>query len=151
MAGTTKSQSSKAFRRDLKIGQELEQKVLKNIQEKYPSAVLIPGKFKPFDIYVPETGHKIEVKADYKSQETGNIIIEVLMYDKPSALLSTEADYWIICTGKEYLWTTPQKIIQCIILNNIRCQDILGDGDSQVKKACLIPKELFKDYVCHIT
>lgn len=67
MAGTTKSQSSKAFRRDLKIGQELEQKVLKNIQEKYPSAVLIPGKFKPFDIYVPETGHKIEVKADYKS------------------------------------------------------------------------------------
>ena len=43
MAGTTKSQSSKAFRRDLKIGQELEQKVLKNIQEKYPSAVLIPG------------------------------------------------------------------------------------------------------------
>jgi hypothetical protein len=151
MARTTESQSSEAFKRDLKVGQELEQKVLKNIHKKYPSAVLIPGKFKPFDIYVPETGHKIEVKADYKSQETGNIIIEVLMYDKPSALLSTEADYWIICTGEEYLWTTPQKIVQCIILHNIRCQDILGDGDSQVKLACLIPIELFKDYVCHIT
>ena len=69
------------------------------------------------------------------------------MYDEPSALLSTEADYWIICTGEEYLWTTPQRIIQCIILNNIRCQDILGDGDTQVKSACLIPIELFKDYV----
>ena len=143
----SKISSSKAFAKDLKTGQELEHKVLQTVRKKYPSAVQIPGKFKPYDIYVPETGHKIEVKADYKSQETGNIIIEVLMYDEPSALLSTEADYWIICTGEEYLWTTPQRIIQCIILNNIRCQDILGDGDTQVKLACLIPIELFKDYI----
>ncbi len=151
MARSSESQSTKAFQKDLKIGQELELKVLNKINQKYPSAVLIPGKFKPYDIYIPESNLKVEVKADYKSQETGNIIIEVLMYDKPSALLSTEADYWIIYTGKEYLWTTPKKIIQCIIINNIRCQEILGDGDTQVKLACLIPIELFKDCVCHIT
>ena len=34
------------------------------------------------------------------------------MYDKPSALLTTKADYWIIFTGQELLYITPIKIIQ---------------------------------------
>jgi len=87
------------------------------------------------------------VKVDYKSQETGNIIIELYMFGKPSALLSTEADYWIIHTGVENLWIKPKKILECILLNNIKVQDVLGDGDSQTKKACLIPINLFKKYV----
>jgi hypothetical protein len=143
--------SSRAFQKDLLTGQQLENRVLSNIRKKYPTAVLIPGKFKPYDIFVPEKDLKIEVKADYKSKETGNIIIEVLMYGVPSALLSTEADYWIIDTGEEQMWIKPNKIIECIILNNIKCQEILGDGDTQVKMACLIPIDIFKDYVCHNT
>ena len=129
------------------IGQELEQKILQTIRKKYPSAVLIPGKFKPYDIFIPEKNLKIEVKVDYKSQETGNIIIELYMFGKPSALLSTEADYWIIHTGEENLWIKPKKILECILLNNIRVQDILGTGDDQTKKACLIPIDLFKKYI----
>ena len=143
----SKTNSSKAFKKDLLVGQELEQKILKSIQKKYHTAVLIPGKFKPYDIFIPEKDLKIEVKVDYKSQETGNIIIELYMFGKPSALLSTEADYWIICTGKEKLWIKPKKILECILLNNIKVQDILGDGDNQTKKACLIPIEIFRKYV----
>lgn len=142
-----KTSSSKAFEKDLIIGQELEQKILQTIRKKYPSAVLIPGKFKPYDIFIPEKNLKIEVKVDYKSQETGNIIIELYMFGKPSALLSTEADYWIIHTGEENLWIKPKKILECILLNNIRVQDILGAGDDQTKKACLIPIDLFKKYI----
>jgi len=143
----SKTSSSKAFKKDLLVGQELEQKILKSIQKKYHTAVLIPGKFKPYDIFVPEKDLKIEVKVDYKSQETDNIIIELYMFGKPSALLSTEADYWIIHTGVENLWIKPKKILECILLNNIRVQDLLGEGDSQTKKACLIPISLFKKYV----
>lgn len=138
--------SSRAFQKDLTTGQVLEQRILKSIHNKYPSAVLIPGKFKPYDIFIPEKDLKVEVKVDYKSQETGNIIIELYMFGKPSALLSTKADYWIIHTGAENLWVKPKKILECILLNNIKVQDILGDGDDQTKKACLIPINLFKKY-----
>ena len=89
---------------------------------------------------------KIEVKFDYKSQETGNILIELFMFNKPSALLATEADYWVIDTGKEIMWTTPKKILECILINNINSQKITGDGDTQAKIACLIPIKLFKKY-----
>lgn len=139
--------SSKAFQRDLQVGQQLEVKVLKSIQKKYPSAVLIPGKFKPYDIFIPETGDKVEVKADYKSLETNNILIELKMFNKPSALLSTEADYWVFYTGKEIMWTTPILIMECIMINNIQSIDILGEGDAELKRACLVPINLFREYL----
>lgn len=142
-----KRSSSRAFQKDLLTGQELEQKILQTIRKKYPTAVLVPGKFKPYDIFIPEKDLKIEVKVDYKSQETGNIIIELYMFGKPSALLSTKADYWIIHTGRENLWIEPKRILECILLNNIHVKNILGDGDDQTKKACLIPIDLFKQFI----
>nr|BAR25687.1 hypothetical protein [uncultured Mediterranean phage uvMED]BAR25730.1 hypothetical protein [uncultured Mediterranean phage uvMED] len=142
----SKKNSQEAFYSDLIIGKNIEKKVLSSIQKKYPSAVLIPRKFSKYDIFVPEVDKKIEVKFDYKSQETKNILIELFMFKKPSALLATEADYWAIDTGKEVMWTTPKKILECILINNIRSQKITGDGDTQAKIACLIPIKLFKKY-----
>lgn len=143
----SKTNTSKSFKKDLLVGQDLENSILKSIRKKYPTAVLVPGKFKPYDIFIPEKDLKIEVKVDYKSQETGNIIIELFMFGSPSALLSTKADYWIIYTGRETMWITPNKIVECIILNNIRSQKILGEGDSEKKLACLIPINIFKRYI----
>lgn len=141
-----KKNNQEAFLDDLFIGKNIEKKVLVSIRKKYPSAVLIPRKFSKYDIYVPEVEKKIEVKFDYKSQETGNILIELFMFNKPSALLATEADYWVIDTGKEIFWTTPKKILECILINNIRSQEIIGDGDTEIKIACLIPRKIFKKY-----
>lgn len=139
--------ASQAFKRDFSVGNQFEHKVLNKIQEKYPTAVLVPGKFKPYDIFIPEKDLKVEVKVDLKSQETKNILIELKMYGKRSGLLSTRADYWIIFTGKEYLWTKPKKIIECIIMNNIPSQKVLGAGDDVKKDACLIPIHIFKKYL----
>ncbi len=138
---------SDAFKKDLAVGHEIENKVLISLRKKYPTAVLVPGKFKPYDIFIPEKNLKIEVKVDYKSQETGNILVELFMFNKPSALLSTEADFWIIETGVETMWITPRKIIECIMINNIESRDIIGNGDDQKKIACLIPLQLFKKYI----
>ena len=143
----SKQNTDKAFQKDLALGQKIEQRILSVIQKKYPCSVLIPGKFKEYDIFIPENNSKVEVKVDYKSQETGNILIELFMFGKPSALLSTKADYWVIDTGKEVLWTTPSKITECIMINNIKSQSILGEGDTQKKTACLIPINLFKKYL----
>ena len=138
--------TNSAFKRDIALGNEIEHKILQSVRKKYPSAVLIPGKFKPYDIFIPENESKIEVKVDYKSQETRNIIIELFMFGEPSSLLSTEANFWVIDTGLEILWITPKKIFECILLNNIKSQKILGDGDANEKVACLIPYDLFKQY-----
>lgn len=143
----SKIDSSQAFKKDLLVGQEVEKKLLASIQKKYPTAVLVPGKFKPYDIYIPENDLKVEIKADFKSKETGNILIELMMFGEPSALLTTEADFWIFDTGDEIMVTTPSLIMECIMVNNVPSQDILGDGDSQKKRACLIPIDLFKKYL----
>ena len=139
--------SGRAFKKDLALGNKIEQRILAKIQKKYPSAVLIPGKFKKYDIFIPENDSKVEVKVDYKSQETGNILIELRMFNKPSGLLTTEADFWIIYTGTEYLWTEPRMILECIMINNIPSQKILGKGDEVTKDACLIPIDIFKKYL----
>ena len=110
------------FKKDLQRGREIEEKILSICREKYPSSVLINGKFKDYDLFIPETNKKLEIKGDYRSCETGNIIIELMMFGKPSALLTTKADLWVIYTGLELLWITPKKIIECITqpLINIR-------------------------------
>ena len=138
---------SDAFQRDFSVGHESEEEILEKIRDKYPTAVLVPGKFKPYDIFVPEKDLKVEVKVDLKSQETGNILIELRMFNKPSGLLTTEADFWIIYTGTEYLWTEPRMILEGIMINNIPSQKILGKGDEVTKDACLIPIDIFKKYL----
>ena len=151
MAYTTRGGCVKeAFKKDLARGRKIEENILSLIQNKYPCAVLIDGSFKDYDLFIPETNKTVEIKGDFKSCETGNIIIELMMFGKPSALLSTKADYWIIYTGKEFLWTTPIKIKECIMVNNINSRELLGFGDSETKIACLIPINIFKRYCFRI-
>ena len=138
--------STQNFKKDLQRGRKIEEKILDICKQKYPCSVLIDGKFKDYDLFIPETNKKLEIKGDYRSCETGNIIIELMMFGKPSALLSTKADYWVIYTGEELLWTTPIKIIECITVNNINSRTLTGKGDTASKVACLIPIETFKKY-----
>ena len=134
------------FKKDLGRGRKIENMILSNIQIKYPSAVLVDGKFSKYDIFIPENNYKIEVKYDLKSQETNNIVIELFMFNKPSALLATSAHLWVIYTGKEYLWIKPIKIFECIMLNNIQSREITGNGDLNTKKVCLVRLDLLKNY-----
>jgi hypothetical protein len=138
--------STENFKKDLQRGRKIEEKILDICRQKYPCSVLIDGKFKDYDLFIPETNKKLEIKGDYRSCETGNIIIELMMFGKPSALLTTKADFWVVYTGLELLWITPIKIIECITVNNINSRTLTGQGDTASKVACLIPIETFKRY-----
>ena len=138
--------STENFKKDLQRGRKIEEKILDICRQKYPCSVLIDGKFKDYDLFIPETNKKLEIKGDYRSCETGNIIIELMMFGKPSALLTTKADFWVVYTGLELLWITPRKIIECITVNNINSRTLTGQGDTASKVACLIPIETFKKY-----
>jgi hypothetical protein len=132
-----------SFHKDLESGIAVERKVLGQIKKKYPCAVLING-FKGYDIWIPEIHKSVEVKADFKSNETGNVLIEIEMNGKPSALTTTKADWWVFYDGTYYAYTTPYRIRNFIESNGYPLiENLLGYGDKATKKAYLLPKLLF--------
>ena len=134
------------FTKDLEVGKTYENKVLHIIQKKYPKAYLIDGYCKEWDIYIPELEKGVEVKYDRKSLYTGNIVIEIEFDGKPSALITTKADWWVIYDGIKYNWFTVNNIKKCIKENNLRSKRFVGRGDTKEKKAYLIKKEILYKY-----
>lgn len=132
------------FKQDLKRGIDIELKILAIIQKKYPSASLI-NKYKGYDIWIPEIHKSVEIKYDPMSNETGNIVVEIEMFNKPSALMTTEADYWIFYDDNNFVLIKPMDIVNCIFLNKLTYREFTGTGDNVSKKAFLIKKDiLFK-------
>ena len=103
------------FNDALRMGKDIENKVLDRIREHDPFAIIIKGNFPQFDIYSPSTNTRIEVKSDLQSQDTNNFLIEVFHYGKRSALLVTEADIWVFYTGFHLVWVKPEAIKNLIL------------------------------------
>ena len=132
------------FKEDLSIGLKIEQQVLDIIRKKYPSASSI-HKYKGYDIWIPEIQKGVEVKYDGKSKYTGNIVIEIEMFDKPSALLTSEADIWIFYDGYKFMMIEKMYIYYAIFMAKLKYAEFVGKGDTASKKAFLIKKDdLFK-------
>ena len=127
------------FKQDLSTGEDIELRVLKSIQQKYPEAYKIEGYFKYFDLYIPEIEKSVEVKYDYKAKETGNIVVELTFNGKPSALMTTKADFWVFVLHDRYIWTTPDNIKKSIHIYGKDPARFKGRGDSAYKLAWLIP------------
>ena len=138
------------FKESLKDGQKSEQAILSIIQKKYPTAEMMQGYYKYYDIFVPEKNLCVEVKKDVKSQETGNLVIEVEFNGKPSALSTTGADYWVFDDGESYIWIEPYKL-RDIVHHFGQIREFVGNGDTKPKKAYLIPKHIIKYHSCLIT
>ena len=113
------------FYQSLEVGKQSEKIVLNRIKNKYPSAYIKDGYFKDFDIFIPEIDTSVEVKKDFKSQYTGNVVVEILMNGEPSALSTTKADWWVFH------------------LDDIR---FVGKGDCAYKVAYLVKKDYLYVY-----
>jgi len=134
------------FKRDLNKGIEIEEKILKVIHKKYPNAYRVEGNFKGYDILIPEIHKTVEVKCDEKSNETGNIVVEVEFNGKRSALMTTTADYWVWYDGNEFVWFTPKGILECVVETNPKLREFTAKGDTKSKKAYLIKKDVLWKY-----
>ena len=134
------------FKEALKAGKIFENIVLKQIKPKYPKAYTIEGYCKDGDIYVPDIGKYIEVKADLKSEHTGNIVVEIEFNGKPSALSTTKSWYWVFCDEAFTVWIFPDMIWKCIIEHKLKPATFTGKGDTVPKKAYLIPRRLLYSY-----
>ena len=134
------------FSQDLEAGKVYESYVLDKIQKKYPLAHMIDGYCKEWDIFIPELNYGIEVKSDQKSLYTDNIVIEIEFNNKPSALSTSKAKWWVIYDGKIYNWFLLNNIRRCILENKLKYATFIGKGDTKYKKAYLIKKELLYKY-----
>ena len=137
---------TEVFKTDLKVGKIYEQQVLNMIQKKYPSAYIVEGYFKDWDIFIPELNIGVEVKSDKKSLHTGNIVIEIEFNSKPSALSTSKAKWWVIYDGLCFNWFIIDNIKKCIKENNLYYREFIGRGDTHYKKAYLIKKTLLYKY-----
>jgi hypothetical protein len=81
------------------------------------------------------------------SKITGNIVIEVEMYGKPSALSKTKAKYWAIVDGFRIIWIKPIEIYRFIELNRYERITFKGDGDNVKKFAYLVPRDNLVLYI----
>jgi hypothetical protein len=129
------------FHQDLERGKVIEGKALAVIRKKYPSASLIEA-FKGYDIWIPELHKSVEVKYDPMSNETGNIVVEIEMSGKASALITTTADYWLFYDDHVFMLIKPMSIVNCIFQEKLTFVEFVGNGDSSRKKAFLVPKHL---------
>jgi hypothetical protein len=134
------------FKRDLKRGKQHENVVLNYIKAKYKNAYIKDGYCKEYDIFIPEVNFGVEVKSDEKSKYTNNIVIEIEFNNKPSALMTTKAKFWVIYDGYSYNWFLTDKIKDCIKDNNLKYVEFIGKGDTKSKKAYLIKKEVLYKY-----
>ena len=132
--------ASEYFKKSLEIGHTSEDNVCAKIRKKYPKAYVMQGYFKGYDIYVPETGKKVEVKQDKKSNFTGNIVVEIEFNGKPSALSTTKADYWVFDDGESYMWITPDILRE--IIEPMNPVTFTGKGDNKSKQAYLVKKDI---------
>lgn len=134
-----------AFATDLEAGLDVERRVLELLKAKYPCATIVNA-FKGYDIWIPEISKGIEVKSDQKSQHTGNIVIEIEFNGKPSALMTTKADFWIFYDGQKFVAIEPMEIIKCIFMNQLKYVEFVGNGDTKSKKAFLVKKDILFSY-----
>jgi hypothetical protein len=133
------------FKDSLLVGEQKEYLILDFIKRKYPNAYKVEGYCKECDIYVPECDMKIEIKFDKKSNHTGNLVVEIEMFNKPSALFTTKSNYWIFYDGFELMIIRPIDIKDVIIWNGLKAVTFIGIGDTQSKRAILVPKELIRN------
>ena len=137
---------TETFLTDLKVGKIYETEVLNLIKQKYPLAYIVDGYYKEWDIFIPELKIGVEVKSDKKSLHTGNIVIEIEFNNKPSALSTSKAEWWVIYDGVCFNWFMLNNIKKCIKNNNLKYAQFIGRGDTKSKKAYLIKKELLYKY-----
>lgn len=127
------------FDETLTFGKMVEEYVLSRIQKKYKKAFIREGYHPGWDIYVPETKTKIEVKSDVFSNRTGNFVIETSYGGRPSALTTSTADFWVFFTGYKLIWITKKQIKDAIKESCVSICKFTGGSDFKEKTAYLVP------------
>jgi hypothetical protein len=84
---------------------------------------------------------RIEVKNDLQAAKTGNLAVEVRYRDKPSGIMVTRADRYVIVVGDTaYMARTTQ------LRDLLRTQNFpaIPAGDNRLARVCLVPLDMLQ-------
>ena len=138
---------SARFNDSLPVGKASERDLMDIVRERGKTPVEIEGRFSGYDFFVLETKKAYEVKKDHKSAYTGNVVIEIEHpVGKPSALMVTQADWWVFDLPAGYLFIQPERIKDCLVQNDYRTVEFVGEGDTHKKKAYLVEEKVLRHY-----
>lgn len=140
-----------SFEEDLKAGEESECELMDLARQKGLTPVKVKGNFKYYDFFIAETKTAYEVKRDWESENSGNVVVEVEMYNKPSGLITTRADLWVFDLPDCYITITPDSIRNSILLHGIKLVRFIAKGDTEPKRAYLVKRELIERFASKIT
>jgi len=135
-----------SFDEAYKTGSSAEDEVLEIIKKKYPRAHRIEGYFKGYDIYVPETDDKIEVKRDTRAVETGNYFVETMYDDKPSGIETTESTFWVWVDNELIVWI-PTEALKYLIQDKKEISFKADKGKSRKGKVIRRKDLIYSQYV----
>lgn len=132
------------FGGDLSYGQEAERRFAKLLTSKgYVIEHIADGVFPDWDIMV-QGGKTFEVKADRKSEETGNFFIETTYRGNPSGLAATKAYYFTIISRGFSHTAKTEDVIRFLLSNPAKWKFIYGSGDDGNSVGILIKESLYK-------
>ncbi len=122
------------FKEDLKVAQGIEEQIIEYLLD-YNKDMVFHGfsNNKGYDAHfsIGDKYYKLEIKSDYFSDETGNIVIEFTSRGKASGIVTTQANLWayviITKTGLK-LYILPTTTIKSWI-DNREYERIFIGGD----------------------
>ena len=124
------------FQQCLASGESYEHLFADIIQQRLVGSVAtkMRGNFKEFDFRIDYRDKNnnpqimlVEVKADRRAAETGNIVIEYEGYGKPSGISTTTAGRWAyFIEGTNIMYFIPVQWIRDAIANGLYNYDICG-------------------------
>ena len=145
-----KKMSNKGWNKDKEKGEEVEKRLVEYLKKKYPKTKKINGKFKDYDIEVPEENKTIEVKNDIGSQDTPNYFIEISCNYENSGLVSTKADYWFIYDEADCIWIRTGQLKALCDIYGIYWKGI-PQGSNTIVEAYLMPQDIIKKHADKIS
>lgn len=126
--------------RCLKAGEEVEQQLITLLKTIDPDTKKKQvGNYKYSDIEMPSLKRLIEVKRDYKSEDTGNFAVEIRCKGELSGLSITKADYYVMTT-KSFFYFYKTNALKSWIKKNTKDLKIVMGGDDMNSQMILIEK-----------
>ena len=134
---------SKNFDNDLKIGECIQDVLIKRLGSEFPGIHAMEGEFPDYDLEC--SGYTFEVKFDYKSRFTNNTAIEYRYKNKPSGISHTKAIEWlqVFYIGKWVYSRIGVSTLKAYITSNWGVLDKVSGGDGGKSDLILIPKNDF--------
>lgn len=133
------------FEEDLEYGERGERYVMKTLSDYFHESIKKNPNKESKDYDLIGGVHTFEVKRDKMFKETDNVALEIGHKGKPSGVLWTKADYWVLLL-EEDIWIAPLKTLREWVFSG-SAPTVKGGDDNNSKIVLMDKKELDKAFV----